>query len=150
LLAEFRELIRGSKPWPLLLFGPAGTGKTLASLCLCDITPRATYFTADTLADRVVADREFPEFVKLKQLAVLDEIGTRGVMTGPRADLHYRSIKEFADARTGKATIYITNLSPKGKDGNPSPLVTLYDDRLFSRIACGTWFELKGEDRRMA
>lgn len=148
LLEVLRTLVRGEEKWPLLLFGPAGTGKTLASLCLCDVTPQAWYITADDLADRVIRDGGFPDFVKSKGLAVLDEIGARGAMTGPRADLHYRCVKDFADTRAGRPTIYITNVSPVSSPDNPSGLITLYDDRIFSRISCGRWFELGGEDRR--
>lgn len=70
-------------------------------------------------------------------LAVLDELAIR---TSAK-DLDYTAVKRFADIRTGKPTIYITNVQP-------ADLGKLYDDRIFSRVACGTWYECTGEDRR--
>lgn len=78
--------------------------------------------------------------VETKELAVLDEFGTRGTV----GDLHYNVVKRFADLREQHrfgVAVYVSNLSPKDIPG-------LYDGRIASRVSCGTVFCLKGEDRR--
>ena len=77
-----------------------------------------------------------------KDLAVLDELGQRATV----GDLHYSAVKKFADARelhAGRVAVYISNLGPKG-------FAALYDDRISSRVLCGSRYELKGRNRRAA
>lgn len=137
LQALFRALCRGEAPWPLLLHGPAGTGKTSAALALCDFAATACYHTLDQLCDQIMShDADF-DWIAGKALAVLDELGTRN----RASDLPYSAAKRFADARYGLPTIYVTNL-------RPSQLVEAFDDRVASRVCCGTWFCLDGDDRR--
>jgi hypothetical protein len=38
--------------------------------------------------------------------------------------------------------IYISNLEPEA-------IARVYDDRIASRLLCGTWYKLDGEDRRL-
>jgi hypothetical protein len=55
-------------------------------------------------------------------------------------------VKNFADARAINArgvAVYVSNVAP-------NELASMYDDRICSRLLCGTWFELKGPDRRLA
>ena len=147
LLEVFRALVAGRAPWPLYLHGPTGAGKTMAVLCLCDIAETAAYWAVEDLCDFVM--RENPvevqgEFQRIgeKGLAVLDELGQRATI----GDLHYSAVKKFADARelhAGRVAIYISNLPPKA-------FAELYDDRICSRVLCGTRHELMGEDRRVA
>jgi hypothetical protein len=76
------------------------------------------------------------------RLVVLDEIGARQKVT----DLHYSAVKEFADVREldhSGVAIYISNLEPM-------QLANVYDDRIASRLLCGTWYKLDGKDRRMS
>ena len=54
LRSTLRDLASGAKPWPLFLWGTAGGGKTLASLCLADITKMAVYAQPDDLADLIM------------------------------------------------------------------------------------------------
>ena len=49
----FRGLCDGRLPWPLLLHGPTGTGKTSSVLCLQDWCVRAGYVIAERLRDIV-------------------------------------------------------------------------------------------------
>lgn len=137
----FGKLANGQAKWPLLLHGPPGTGKTCAAFCVCDRSRTAMYATTDALCDRVLRgdDPNLFEWIASKDLAVLDELGCREKV----GDLHYTTVKQFADARREKPTIYITNLSI-------NELRSIYDDRIVSRVLCGTWFELTGEDRRLA
>lgn len=138
LLHLFRDLVRGQAKWPLLLYGPPGTGKTRAALCLCDVAETAAYQTADRVASEILARSINWGWIARAHLAVLDELAMRT----DRRDLDYVAVKEFCDRREDKPIIYISNCQP-------GDLVTVYDERVYSRVACGTWFELTGEDRRM-
>ncbi len=145
LLETLNGLALGALPWPLLLFGPSGTGKTSAALALCDIVETAAYWNIEDLAgfvlnrDAAEVDGEFNR-LRDKDLIVVDELGCRQKV----GDLHYTVMKRLADLReqhAGRAAIWITNLQPK-------QLLDLYDERIYSRITCGTLLELAGADRR--
>ncbi len=148
LLATLRSLVTGNAPWPLFLYGNVGAGKTLAALCLADVMRTAVYHTVEDLCSRILelrddhaAVRETWEMIAGKNLAILDELGTRQNVS----DYHYATVKRFADARelhAGRVAIYISNLSH-------AELTKLYDSRIVSRLICGTRFELKGRDRRV-
>ncbi len=141
----FRRLAVGEAKLPLYLHGPVGSGKTLASLCLADMTETAVYRTVEDLCDEVMAGDAGEvattwAAIETTELAILDELGTRKNV----GDLHYGVVKRFSDARElsgNRPAIYISNISPDGLRG-------VYDARINSRILCGTWFELVGKDRR--
>lgn len=138
----FVRLVKGQAKWPLLIYGPAGTGKTSAALALCDHAVSATLLDVDSLCDKIMdRDREYDlwEWIGGKALAVLDELGARERV----GELHYGAVKHFADARQGRPAIFISNLEPKD-------LLRVYDDRVYSRITSGTCFRLDGQDRRRA
>lgn len=82
---------------------------------------------------------DFWRSIKGGALLVLDEIGCRSEVT----DHHYETIVEFADHRVRKPTIYLSNL-------RPTDLGQMYDDRVVSRMICGTVLELEGKDRRLS
>lgn len=145
LVSVFDALVNGRASWPLFLHGKPGRGKTLACLALCDIVETARFDSTESLASLVMkldvqgADAEF-EHIGGKSLAVLDELGAREKI----GDLGYGIVKRFCDAReqqAGRASIFTSNLPPHAIAG-------LYDDRIASRVLCGTIFELKGKDRR--
>ncbi len=141
-----RNLATGNLPWPLFLWGPSGGGKTSAALALADFADTACYWTADDLADQVMAGTpgetaETWELIAKKDLAILDEIGERRNI----GDLAYRVAKKFADLRetqAGRVAIYISNVSP-------AELQSLFDDRIASRLLCGTVHKLEDRDRRV-
>jgi DNA replication protein DnaC len=143
----FADLAFARRPWPLFLYGPVGLGKTLAALCLCDRAASAAYFTAEglcsaTLESEPAAARELWNTIETKDLVVIDELGTRSNVT----DFAYSTLKRAVDARdqhAQRAAVYISNL-------RPNELAALYDDRLASRVLCGTRLELTGADRRFA
>ncbi len=145
LVELFRRLVTGKAAWPIYLYGPVGSGKTRAALCLCDIADTAVYATVEGMASftmRNDADTVEGEWERIegKSLAILDELGERERV----GDLHYTTVKRFADCREAHAdriAIYISNLEP-------GALATVYDDRIASRLLAGTAFELSGEDRR--
>jgi DNA replication protein DnaC len=138
LLEAFRQLSEGESKWPLLLYGPPGTGKTCASLALCDYCATAAYRTTDQLRDEISTRKVNWKWIADSSLAVLDELALRT----DAKDFDYTAVKQFADRRDHKPTIYITNV-------DPIDLARIYDDRVHSRVCCGTWFHLSGEDRRM-
>jgi DNA replication protein DnaC len=142
-----RALVEGRAKWPLFIHGAVGTGKTLAALCLADITRAASYATTESLCDEIMTNHNggtqvLWHRVGEKDLAILDELGTRQNVS----DLHYSAVKNFADKRAFEArgvAVYISNLGP-------NDLRRVYDDRLCSRILCGSWFHLDGKDRRLS
>ncbi len=145
LLDVLDRLVAGNLNWPLLIYGSVGRGKTAAALSLCDVMPTACYWTAEGLAsfvlghDQAEVENEF-KVIGQKQLAVLDELGARA----NAGDLGRSTVQRFADAREmfgGRVAIYCSNLAP-------AELAQVYDDRIASRLTCGTIFKLDGQDRR--
>lgn len=150
-----RSLVSGESPWPLVLHGPAGTGKTCAMLCLLDYSG-GEYHTVSGLCQlmnramqgRVEWSNEgrggtlWPEMIWARigksPLIVLDELGCRNNVS----DAHYEVVKDMVDNRHRKPLAVLSNL----------PLATigkLYDDRIVSRLSAGTVVELSGIDRRL-
>jgi hypothetical protein len=103
-----------------------------------DFGPGGLYDTAESVVKRLLKGDIGEKKIKGAPLAVLDELGQREKC----GDAGYSAVKEFADARRDKATIYISNLTP-------AEIEIAYDGRIASRILCGTWFFLAGPDRRM-
>jgi chromosomal replication initiation ATPase DnaA len=157
--AVFGELCAGRSPWPLLLHGAAGRGKTCAALCLLDHA-RGWYRALPDLLDEVIAVQKgqavtkglvnegggqlvtVPAFWKevgSTPLFVLDELGCRDSVS----DHHYQTVKRLLDVRECRPLVVISNLSPEA-------IERLYDDRVASRLAAGTVVELFGDDRRLA
>jgi hypothetical protein len=149
-----RELIQGERPWPLLLSGDVGAGKSAAALCLLDYAG-GEYYTAETLAAEFIAAQQgrvergpignkydvYPEdlwgILDRAPLVVLDELATRSTVS----DHHYNTVKRLIDLRLGKPFIAVTNCEEH--------LLAAYDDRVVSRLRAGTAFLLEGDDRRI-
>ncbi len=154
--STLRALVRGEKPWPLFAYGPAGTGKTCAALCLLDYVEDSDYYTASGLCETMIQCQNgrlewyvegrggtlWPErfWSKLthQSLVVLDEIGTRDRVS----DHHYECVKRVLDDRHGKPLILLSNL-------DLTTIAQVYDDRLASRMAAGTVLKLDGPDMRL-
>ena len=143
LLDLFERLVTGAAPWPLLLHGAPGSGKTCAAVALADIARTAAYLTVEDLCDAVMgrrADADPWGAIEGKNLIVLDELGCRQKV----GDLEYTAVKRVLDIREtqhGRLLVAISNVSPES-------LVQLYDRRIGSRLTCGTVYELTGPDRR--
>lgn len=156
LRAAVREVCEGRRPWPLLICGPAGCGKTRAGLCLVDaVMGSARYATLPDLCHdhneiragnvwypgargprKRVAD--FWREVESPVLLVVDEIGARQNVS----DAHFEVLKGVLDAREGRPLVAITNLDLQA-------IARVYDDRVASRLAAGTVVALDGADRRL-
>lgn len=157
LKATIRSLSLGEAPWPLFLFGFAGSGKTCAGLCIGDM---ASYRISSLFCDlpglclilnqartggwwttgyppRVRSEPDVWREWAHAGIAVLDEIGARAVVS----DHHFETLKRALDFREGKPAVYISNL-------DFAALTELYDDRITSRLASGTVVRLSG-DRRL-
>lgn len=156
--SAFRDAFAGNATWPMFMFGPAGTGKTCAALCLLDHVG-GWYRELPELCQELIdiefgrkysegAENEgggrkiFPDgFWKgyaRQPLVVLDEIGCRDRVS----DQHYQTLKSALDKRAGRPLIVLSNLT-LGR------IEKLYDDRIASRLGAGTVIELGGADRRI-
>lgn len=151
--AVWRE--EDGSPWPLVLLGEAGSGKTCAALMMLNLwgAGRTFYMTFDAWCDRI-------RFAKCDQLAsesgfsigesaawrdwetaefaVLDDIGTREKAT----DHVYEVLKRSLDRREdGMPTVYTSNLKLQ-------ELSQLFDDRVASRLGAGTVVNVTGDQRQ--
>ncbi len=134
----FGRLCAGLEPWPLFVFGPAGTGKTYSALAFGDLV-RGKYRTLEDLCDGVMGGERRANLAAGTML-IVDEIGERSRAT----DLVYLTLKSVLDHREfhhNRVAIYLSNLPP-------SELVGMFDDRVVSRLTAGTVYKLSGNDRR--
>ena len=151
-----RDLLNGKAPWPLLLHGPVGVGKTCAALCVLDYAG-GMYVTVAELTDRTRWAQQGRLFttgetgcqyeqseggywckVKRAAVAVLDEIGTRQQVSAH----HSCCVQRFTDERSGMPSILLSNLQP-------DHLAEVYDDRIVSRLCAGSVVKLSARDRRL-
>lgn len=150
-----RAAVKGDAPWPLFAFGPAGTGKTCAALCLLDHAG-GEYYTVAAIHQRMI-DAAFGRLswshegrggqlslsqawrqIETAPLIVLDELGCRDRVS----DQLYETVKGVLDVRECKPLVVLSNL------GLPE-IERLFDDRIASRLAAGTVVQLVGKDRRV-
>ena len=158
-----RDCRKGICPWPLTLAGKVGVGKTYAALCFTDHCPLASEFwTLEELCNLLTASmnelwyqRYYTKFLKKQEekisnlvfwnyigsipLLVIDEIGSRQKVT----DHRYETLKGVLDRREDRPLIMTSNLTIKETK-------QLYDDRIASRIAAGTFVWCGDEDRRLS
>lgn len=147
------DLIVGRAPWPLLLVGETGAGKTCTALCLHDYFGGWYTTLAELHATRneVLQERVFwrgestsiPVRVsdfwgswERSGLCTIDEIGVR-----QPTEAAYETFKAALDRREQKPLIVVSNL-------NEDEINDLYDDRIASRLVAGTKIEMCG-DRRL-
>lgn len=135
---KLMELATGHGDWPLYLHGDTGVGKSCAAAALVNRTANAPYLLAEQLCDAVYAPHAHPwPCIKDAELVVIDEVGLR-----PAQDQRaFLAMDQAARLREHRPTIWISN-------HGPDRLRQLFDDRLYSRLTCGTVIELTGPDRR--
>lgn len=147
-----RDLSEGKRPWPCLIWGETGSGKTCAGLCMADYYG-GWYATLDDFT-RILNQVEYGEYwvhgthascrVTVADywrdwsrcsICVLDELGLRSP-----TDAQYVALQRAIDLREDKPLICISNHDLNG-------LADIYDDRIASRLACGTVHHLTGDRR---
>ena len=155
--ALLKAVTTGQAPWPILMHGPVGTGKTCAALCVLDrCLFSRRYFTAQKMCEDAAAALchelydgagyamstiAFWMAWSRADIACLDEIGSRS-SRDKVSDHHYETVKRAIDERRGEPSIWISNLDPDG-------LAKVYDDRIASRLSEGTIIMFAGADRRV-
>jgi DNA replication protein DnaC len=147
------NVIEGIDPWPLVLVGGVGTGKTCTAGCMLDLAAgQRIYKTVPQLAEDLVlagkgelSESGYPVSTsgywarwREAALVVLDELGTRE----RASDFVYESVKRAIDERQDMPAVFISNL---GLDD----LAKVFDDRVSSRLAQGTVIHFDGPDRRL-
>lgn len=174
LRTAIRGLVTGQKPWPLYLWGHAGTGKTSAALAVLDYAgpTEKTNPPPGSLHDW------FAGYAEIRALAGLriradHGLGFEYFGCSPKESTWYRLIDHWTAApvvvldeigigkETGdfKLDVLIEVLNARCGDpvrplivtGNvkPSELPTVCDDRVADRVLAGTVFHLSGPSRRM-
>lgn len=143
LLDAMRGLMRGERRWPLVLFGPTGTGKTLAALALGDYMLESRYWTLSEFAGKVAAGKgaELDAEVIEADLVILDQMADREGMK----DLHLGAIERVQESRIEMGNlpaIYISNTQEKNFD-------ELVNARVLSRLRAGSWWQTTGKDLRV-
>ncbi|MGZ0174330.1 MAG: ATP-binding protein [Planctomycetales bacterium] len=156
-----RSAIRETR-WPIVMHGPAGTGKSCASACIFCRWPkseRVHWYRLEEFVRDIVQCRKSPEGHVRKTvqgqavyrteatlwsladetavLWCLDDFGTRTV-TEAGFDIVYQLI----DRRTAKPTIVTSNLSLR-------EIADLHDDRVADRLKAGSVIEVTGQSRRI-
>lgn len=147
---QVNSVCSGESPWPLVLLGSAGCGKTCIGLLLADYYGHI-YHTAADWCQRV-ADATFGRLRSESgygisahevwhdwsdcRLAVLDELGTRE----RASEHHYETVKRCIDSRECKPAVFISNL-------DLCAIQEVYDDRISSRLAGGTVITMEGDRR---
>ena len=145
--------------WPLLIHGPAGTGKSCASACVYRMwNPiaywyRLEHFVRDVQVCRssekkvvrhIVAgqsvyrsEAKLWEFVENPQaIWCIDDVGTKAA-----TESAFDIIFDLIDKRTGLPMILTSNHGVE-------QLATVFDARIADRLSAGTVVELTGQSRR--
>ena len=152
--AAIRSVVTAEAPWPLVLWGPPGTGKTCAALCLLDYAG-GNYYAVPGLCSLLIQCQQgrlewnnegrggiiWPEKfwsrLAAAPLIVLDELGCRGAFS----DVHYEAVKNLIEERHCRPLVIISNV-------RINDLEKVYDARITSRLSAGTMIEVQGKDRR--
>lgn len=142
------------EPKPAYVYGSVGVGKSAIAAVICDESDGRWIAAQDAIAQvqRCRSDGsvmlpgalyESYECDLWKRwsrphLLVIDDIGISGF-----TETQYAILCKLADIRQKLRTIYTSNLSPE-------ELKKAYDERIVSRVCCGTIVELTGPDSRTA
>ena len=147
------DVKNGLSPWPLVIIGEAGAGKTCAALLLmewwgrngCYTTlPRFCKRLAEAMHGRLYTstgyqmqeDDVWDEWTRAA-VAAMDEVGTRDRVS----DHHFETLLEALNSREGHPTMFISN-------SGRTQLARVYDDRVASRLTGGTVVYVKGDQRK--
>ena len=142
----FADLTAGKLPWPLLIHGGTGVGKTCAGLVFHDWTPWARWLDIDGLTIQAWSQFEVDNWYWWNQIGKAPLVIVDELAAGEANKVEYRGLKRLLDIREQRCNrtgVYISNHPPPG-------IAERYDQRIASRLCCGTVFELTGPDRRKA
>ncbi|HUU95373.1 MAG TPA: hypothetical protein VM487_06515 [Phycisphaerae bacterium] len=145
-----KAVTTGCKPWPLVLCGEAGSGKTCAALCMLDHFGGGYTSVGDLCAqingfwdqgDSANRARLFWNKIEDCYLMVLDELGQRKTTSDARNEV----VKKFLDVRIDlpnpvRPTVVISNLTL-------DEMSCVYPDPIISRLAGGTVVTTSGDRR---
>jgi DNA replication protein DnaC len=143
--AGLSKLVVGELPWPLFVYGGAGRGKSSLGLALADHVRKSLYITVSDFVDQLAGYNHqkaetWEQFNWTKYaeppLVVIDELGTRSL-----TEVQYDSLLRLIDRRETHPLVLISNF-------DIPHLITLYDQRLASRLDAGTVIEWIGPDLR--
>lgn len=157
----FKSCCAAESPWPLLVWGDVGTGKTRFGLIVNDFYSGSFMDFADLMAEyaalrrseldsedsvvvltpnvRKVRETEWIESLAGPRVFVVDDIARRG---DTQSETSRELLSRFLDRREGMPTVLISNLGPMD-------LATAYDDRVGSRMCCGSVVKVAGADMRI-
>ncbi len=142
------DVCAGELPWPLVLLGETGAGKTCIGLLLADFRYHLYYTVGDWCARinaakmgqltndvcRLFEPNVWDEWSGAR-LTVLDELGLRDPTSA-----RFETVEKAIDTREGRPAVYISNLSLE-------VLQQVYDERISSRLSAGTVIEMSGDRR---
>lgn len=151
-----RGVLAGDMPWPLVLIGEPGSGKTCAAMLMLGWLENhgasvwytsatdLAYELAEAMADRARWSTGYRKTVAdvwaswdQAAFAVMDELGARTRVS----DHAYDTVKRAIDSRFARPTLYISNLGQ-------TELAKVYDDRIVSRLSEGTVVVISGDQRK--
>lgn len=152
----FLECRMGLSPWPLLVHGSVGAGKTRFGLLVHDwyggrfaefaeltdefgAVRRGEFRDTRFTTEPKVTERGWCQQIAEHRMLIVDDIGRRALVTEHSRDCLIRIL----NAREGPfPMVLISNLPP-------AELAEVYDDRIASRMAAGTVVCVAGSDRRI-
>jgi DNA replication protein DnaC len=151
----FHRLADGELKWPLYLWGPPGSGKSCAALCLIDHIKGGKFWhmsAFDSLVQRIkkgIEERPYPETGKIPEAGwwrwfaylpsvALDDVGSQEVSSETQEDTLFLAL----EARDGGQPLVTTS------NRSPKEIETAYSQRIHSRMCSGTIHRLEGRDRR--
>lgn len=159
----FKACRKGKAPWPLMVHGGAGAGKSRFAMLVKDwyggllidfadiqaeyVRLRRGELIADdslilnTGGDWKVSERYWIGELKTHRIATLDDIGRKGDTETSTAR---ECLIRFMDARLCMPVVLISNLSPE-QLADPN----IYDDRVASRMCAGTVVNVGDTDMRL-
>jgi DNA replication protein DnaC len=144
-------------PWPLVLAGQVGTGKTCAALFLADcvglvvqglvwgVSYLPTPSLWETARERKMSknNKDYQDWLAMlshERLVILDDVDS---FKGHATDFQIEVMYSILEARYNKPLVITSNHTPKQMRD------TIYDDRISSRLSAGTVVEFKGADQRL-
>lgn len=170
--------MKGELPWPLYLFGDAGTGKTCASLVMLD------HMGVDALGGRLTSCSEplrpwLAGFIDVRSIAGIKISTDKGryrwgdkdgdetarwdrllriIARRPLVVLEELGVgREAADFKLDSLLEVLDHLANEPvrpfvvtSNMKPSEIASVYDDRVADRILCGTVHKMIGQSKRMA